>query len=118
MNQDPKTGGRFGRTPFRPDDLKEQYGTTDSGRLEVECPGCGRDYYPSSTCCVQRRAGSPFCPDCGIDFRASEDDIQEKYSFQAEALTDESAEMLREFIEDEMKLNLVGEKTVLVEKTD
>lgn len=72
---DSNDGGRFGRQPHRPEELKAEYGTVESGRLDVTCPGCGRDFYPTSKCCVDRYAGSPFCPDCGTDFRhdATED---------------------------------------------
>lgn len=64
-------GGRWGRTPYLPEDLKEEYPITDSGRLRVTCPGCFKEWYPTSKCCVDRYAGSPFCPDCGTDFRLS-----------------------------------------------
>ena len=69
---DSDSGGRWGRTPYRPEDLKEQYGTTESGRLDVTCPGCFRDFYPTPKCCVNRYAGDPFCPDCGTDFRTAD----------------------------------------------
>lgn len=70
--QETDDGGRFGRTPYRPEDLKAEWPTTDSGRLAVTCPSCKREWYPSSKCCVDRYAGDPFCPDCGTDFRALE----------------------------------------------
>lgn len=65
-------GGRFGRTPYKPEVLEEEYGTTESGRLEVTCPGCGEEWYPTTMCCIDRYAGSPHCPQCGTDFRCEE----------------------------------------------
>lgn len=80
--------GRFGRTPYRADDLKEEYGTTESGRLTVTCPGCGNEWYPSSSCCVSRYAGDPFCPECGTDFRTETVTFQPKVKFwDVESLT-------------------------------
>lgn len=120
MSQKTEAGGRWGRTPFRPDDLREQYGTTDSGRLDVTCPGCGRDFYPVANCCIKggSRTADPFCPDCGTDFRASEENIETHQLVQARAGTEEAVKKLRAVIEETPGIRMVGETTVVGEVTE
>lgn len=105
------TGGRWGRTPYRPEDLQDEYGTTDSGRLKITCPGCGNDYYPVATCCVKKgsRTASPFCPNCGVDFRASENDVVKLQCIRTECKSSEAAGALREFINERPDIEITGE---------
>jgi len=92
-------GGRWGRTPYKPEDLKAEYGMNEQGkRLSVICPGCGNDWYPSPKCCVDRYAGDAFCPQCGTDFRADPEDVHRFTSLKIESRTDDAAESLREFV--------------------
>lgn len=105
-------GGRWGRAPYEPEDLKEEYGTNDSGsRLAVTCPGCGNDWYPLATCCVRRgnRSASPFCQQCGVDFRADPEDVNELLRLKVAALNDDSAEAVRELVERQDGLTIDGE---------
>lgn len=123
MSQKTEAGGRWDRTPFRPEDLREQYGTTERGRLTVTCPGCGKEWYPVDSCCIKggSRTASPFCPECGTDFRASEENVETHQLVQARARTEGAAEKLREFIETTPEVSMVGEKTVhreVSEKTE
>lgn len=108
MTHQATTGGRFGRTPYQPDDLTAQYATTDSGRLHVTCSGCGREWYPSPLCCVHRRAGTPFCPDCGTDFRVGDATHETHYQVHVTAQTDTAATALHTFITDHDDLTLVS----------
>lgn len=114
VSSEPESGGRWGRTPYRPEDLREQYGTTDSGRLDVTCPGCGRKFYPVDSCCIKggSRTASPFCPNCGVDFRADEESVEANQIVNARARTDDAAEKLRAFIKETAGISMVDEKTV------
>lgn len=114
-------GGRWGRFPYKPENLKEEYGTNESGsRLTVICPGCGNDWYPLATCCVRKgdRASSPFCQYCGVDFRAYPEDVNELRRLNVSARDDESAESIRELIERCESLVLDGESTFFREDED
>jgi len=42
---------------------------TDSGRLRVSCSQCTRTFYPTPLTGISRYAGSPYCSNCGTDFR-------------------------------------------------
>lgn len=107
-------GGRWGRFPYKPEDLKEEYGTNESGaRLTVICPGCGNGWYPVATCCVRNgnRTASPFCQYCGVDFRADPEDVDELRRLKVSARDDESGEPVRELVERCEGLVLDGEST-------
>lgn len=116
-------GGRWGRTPFEPHDLKNEYGTSDghtSDRLDVTCPACEKEWYPVSSCCVKRgsRIASPFCPECGTDFRADEEDVKAIQSVRLEVRTGAAREELREFIGENPEVGLAEEATIYREVTD
>lgn len=120
---DSDDGGRFGRTPYKPQDLIDEYGVTDSGLLDVTCPGCEKQYYPASKCCVDRYAGDPFCPECGTDFRVETITFQPKVKFwsveeltnrkgNADDVTDEVKEAM-ELLDDADDENAARALTIL-----
>lgn len=107
-------GGRWGRAPFKPDDLKAQFGTVDdsvSDRLDVTCPGCGKNWYPVSSCCIKGggRTSSPFCPECGTDFRADTDAVMKVTHTRVSAQTDDALDKLHQCIRATSGLSIDNE---------
>jgi hypothetical protein len=114
---DQEEGGRWGRTPFLPEELKAQFGTSDghtASRLDVTCSGCGIDFYPVASCCVKSgpRAADPFCPNCGVDFRLSEDEIERLVRMKATVRTKEAVDQLRDFVEGHAGIELSEGTTI------
>lgn len=108
--------GRWGRTPYEPEDLIEQYGTDDRGtatRLNVTCPACEQEWHPLASCCVKSgsRTASPFCPDCGTDFRADPEHIVTIDRLTVDAHTDAAREALIEAIRENPGLDLANQKS-------
>lgn len=119
VDSEQSEGGRWGRTPYRPEDLKAEYELNESGkRLAVTCPGCGEDWYPLPTCCVRSgsRTSSPFCQHCGVDFRADPEDVTEYQRLNVAVRDGWGAEKIRQLVASTDGLSIDGESTFFREE--
>ncbi len=53
----------------RENDFSSFFAQTDSGRMHVSCSQCKNKFYPTPLTGISRYAGSPYCSNCGTDFR-------------------------------------------------
>lgn len=118
---DGDSGGRWGKTPFKPEELKKIYGTNKADtRLNITCPACEKDWYPVATCCVKSgpRCASPFCPDCGVDFRLNDDEISSVKRLDIDIKTNKAGGWVRKVVNSMPFVEVIDERIIHKEKND